>query len=48
VSIVFASEDLDEVLQLSDAVFVMNRGVLYGPFDPVSTPRSKIEELMVM
>jgi len=47
-AVLFASEDLDEVLQLSDSLYVMNRGVLYGPFDPVSTPRSKIEELMVV
>lgn len=46
-AILFASEDLDEVIQLSDTIYVMNSGKLYGPFDPLKTPREEIEKLMV-
>lgn len=47
-AVLLTSEDLDEVLQLSDVVYVMNRGTLLGPFDPIKTPRSEIEHAMVM
>lgn len=48
VAVLFASEDLDEIIQLSDAIYVMNKGKIYGPLDPVGTPRSEIEKLMVV
>lgn len=47
VGVLFASEDLDEVYQLSDTIYVMNTGKIAGPFDPRSTPREHIEKLMV-
>ncbi|MEM2009348.1 MAG: ATP-binding cassette domain-containing protein [Thermosphaera sp.] len=48
IAVLFASEDLDEVYQLSDTIYVMNSGKLHGPFDPEKTPREDIEKLMVM
>jgi len=48
VAVLFASEDLDEVYQLSDTIYVMNSGKIHGPFDPETTPREEIERLMVM
>jgi simple sugar transport system ATP-binding protein len=48
VAVLMASEDLDEVLLMSDAVYVANSGRLYGPLDPKSTPREEVEKLMVM
>ncbi len=47
-AVLFASEDLDEVLELSDKVYVINTGQLYGPFDPDKTSRDEIEKYMVM
>ncbi|MCY0868493.1 MAG: ATP-binding cassette domain-containing protein [Desulfurococcus sp.] len=47
VGVLLASEDLDELLQLSDTVYVMNTGVLYGPFNKESIDRNLIEHLMV-
>jgi len=46
-SVLFASEDLDEVLQLSDRVVVMNAGRFVGVFRRDEVVRDKIEELMV-
>jgi len=47
-AVLMASEDLDEVLRMSDVVYVANSGRLYGPLDPESTPREEVEKLMVM
>lgn len=47
-AVVFVSEDLDEVYQLSDTMYVMNSGKLYGPLNPEITPRDRVEDLMVM
>ncbi|MEZ0394693.1 MAG: ATP-binding cassette domain-containing protein, partial [Desulfurococcaceae archaeon] len=47
-AILFASEDLDEVLQVSDKVLVMNSGEIVGPFDPERASRDEIERAMVM
>ena len=47
-AVLLVSEDLDEVLQVSSKVYVMNSGKLYGPFDPEQTNRSEIESYMVM
>lgn len=47
VAVLLASEDLDEILVISDTVYVMNSGRLYGPLSP-QTPREEIEKLMVM
>ena len=46
-SVLIASEDIDEVLTISDAVYVLNSGRLIGPFQPSKVPRERIEELMV-
>lgn len=47
-AVLIASEDVDEVLQVSDVVYVANSGRLYGPLDPKTTPREEVEKLMVM
>lgn len=47
-TVFFASEDLDEVLELSDRVVVMNSGRFVGVFKREEVVRDKIEELMVM
>ncbi|MEM4005723.1 MAG: ATP-binding cassette domain-containing protein [Desulfurococcaceae archaeon] len=47
-AVLIASEDLDELLTISDRIYVANSGKLYGPFDPRFTPREEIEEYMVM
>lgn len=47
-TVFFASEDLDEVLELSDRVVVMNSGRFVGVFSRKEVVREKIEELMVM
>lgn len=46
-AVLIASEDLDEILMVSDVIYVMNSGRLYGPLAP-ETPREDIEKLMVM
>jgi simple sugar transport system ATP-binding protein len=46
-AVLIASEDLDEVLMVSDIIYVMNTGRLYGPLTP-EAPREDIEKLMVM
>jgi len=48
IGVLFASEDLDEVFQLSDTIYVMNSGKIYGPFNAETAKREEIEHLMVM
>jgi len=48
VGVVLVSEDLDEVLELSDRVAVMSSGRVVGIFDRSSADRDRIESLMVM
>lgn len=48
IGVLFASEDLDEVFQLSDTIYVMNSGRVYGPFNAETARREEIEHLMVM
>jgi len=47
IAVLLISEDLDEILMISDTIYVMNTGKLYGPLTP-ETPREEIEKLMVM
>ena len=47
-TVFFASEDLDEVLELSDRVVVMNSGRFMGVFKREEVVREKVEELMVI
>lgn len=47
VSILIVSEDIDEVLAISDTLYVLNSGKITGPLDPRDITRDKIEELMV-
>ncbi len=48
VAVLFASEDLDEVFQLSDTILVMNSGKIVGRFEAEKARRGEIEKLMVM
>ncbi|ACL10945.1 Ribose ABC transporter, ATP-binding protein [Desulfurococcus amylolyticus 1221n] len=48
IGVLLASEDLDEIFQLSDTIYVMNSGKVYGPFNAETVKRSEIEHLMVM
>ena len=48
VAVLFASEDLDEVMQLSDRILVINSGKIVGEFTAEEAERDKIEKLMVM
>ncbi|MCD6323547.1 MAG: ABC transporter, partial [Desulfurococcales archaeon] len=48
VAVLMASEDLDEVLQVSDVVGVMSSGKLVGVFKAEEVKREEIEKLMVM
>ncbi len=47
VAAIVASEDLDEILQISDTVAVMNSGSFVGVFKGNNIDRTTIEELMV-
>jgi len=47
-SVIFASEDLDEIFELSDTIAVMNSGRIVGVFDKYRATRDRVEELMVM
>ncbi len=48
VSILFTSEDLDDVLGISDRVLVMNSGRIVGEYVRGKIVRKEIEKLMVM
>ena len=48
IGVLFASEDLDEVMQLSDTIMVMNSGKIVGVFPAEKAVREEIERLMVM
>jgi ABC-type uncharacterized transport system ATPase subunit len=47
-AVLMASEDLDEVLQVSDKIAVMNSGKIVGVFNAQEAKREEIEKLMVM
>ena len=48
VAVLYVSEDIEEALQVSNIIYIMSTGKLYGPFNPYDTPRSELEKLMVM
>ncbi|NPA99136.1 MAG: ABC transporter, partial [Crenarchaeota archaeon] len=48
VSAIIASEDLDEIFQISDRIAVMNSGKIVGVFPADKAKREEIEHLMVM
>ncbi|MET1160565.1 MAG: ATP-binding cassette domain-containing protein [Thermoprotei archaeon] len=48
VAVIFASEDLDEIFELSDTIAVINSGKIVGLFKREEAEREKVEELMVM
>lgn len=48
VAVLFASEDLDEIMQLSDRILVINSGKIVGEFAANEADRNNIEKLMVM
>lgn len=48
IAAIIASEDLDEVMQISDTIAVMNSGEIKGVFPAEKADRAKIEELMVI
>jgi general nucleoside transport system ATP-binding protein len=45
--VLLISEDLDELLELSDRIVVLNAGELVGDLDPASTDRFEIGALMI-
>ncbi|MFM9010510.1 MAG: ABC transporter ATP-binding protein, partial [Planctomycetota bacterium] len=45
--VLLISEDLDELLELSDRIVVLNHGRLVGDLDPATTDRLAIGELML-
>ncbi|MFM8974026.1 MAG: ABC transporter ATP-binding protein [Actinomycetota bacterium] len=45
--VLLMSEDLDELLELSDRIVVLNHGRLVGDLDPATTDRLAIGELML-
>ena len=47
-SILMASEDLDEILQVSDRIAVMSSGKIVGLFEANKVSREEIERLMVI
>lgn len=48
ISALIASEDLDEIFQISDTIAVMNSGRIVGVFPADKAKREEIEHLMVM
>ncbi|MEM1681235.1 MAG: ATP-binding cassette domain-containing protein [Sulfolobales archaeon] len=47
-SVVYISESLDEVLQVSDVIAVINNGKIMGVYDRRTVEREVLEKLMVM
>ncbi|MEM4482204.1 MAG: ATP-binding cassette domain-containing protein [Desulfurococcaceae archaeon] len=47
-AVLLVSEDLDEVQQMCDSIYVMSSGRLHGPFHPETTSRDELEKLMVL
>jgi simple sugar transport system ATP-binding protein len=45
--VLLVSEDLDELLELSDRIVVLNSGSLVADLDPAKTNRTEIGELMI-
>ncbi|MCD6300700.1 MAG: ABC transporter ATP-binding protein [Staphylothermus sp.] len=48
IAALIASEDLDEIFQLSDTIVVMNSGKIVGVFPAEKAKREEVEHLMVM
>lgn len=48
IGVLFASEDLDEVFQMSDTIAVINSGKIVGVFPAEKAKREEVEKLMVM
>jgi len=48
VAALIASEDLDEIFQISDTIVVMNSGKIVGVFPADKAKREEVEHLMVM
>ncbi len=47
IGVLLVSEDLDEVLELSDRILILNSGKIVGVFDADRVERKYVEELMV-
>jgi len=47
IGVLLVSEDLDEVLELSDRILVLNSGKIVGVFNANRVERKYVEELMV-
>ncbi|MEM0247168.1 MAG: ATP-binding cassette domain-containing protein [Desulfurococcaceae archaeon] len=47
-AVLYVSEDLDEVMQVSSTVYVMSSGILHGPFETRTVEKSVLEKFMVM
>lgn len=46
-AVLLVSEDLDELLTLTDRLLVMHDGIVVGEFDPITAVRSDIGEAMI-
>lgn len=46
-AVLLVSEDIDEVYQVSDVLYVMISGKLFGPFDPDVVQKGELEKFMV-
>lgn len=47
-SVIFTSDDLDDVLEFSSRILVMNSGIVVGEFSANNVNRDEVEKLMVM